>query len=213
MTYERGLAICGAAVLLWSAISPADRFTWYLEVFPGVVLAGTFWCLARRGYPFTRLVNTLVFVHCVILFVGGHYTYADVPLFDWLQARFDLSRNYYDRIGHLAQGFIPAMIAREVLLRSTPLARGKMLALIVASICLAFSALYEIFEAAVSITVSLTVGGNADAFLGAQGDPWDTQWDMFCALVGASAALLLLSRVHDNQLDRASGVQSGSLRM
>lgn len=134
------------------------------------------------------------------LMVGGHYTYAKVPPGFWVQDAFGLARNHYDRLGHFAQGFVPAMLAREVLLRRSPLERGKWLALLVVCVCLAFSATYELIE----WLAALLGGSAADAFLGTQGDVWDTQWDMFMAGVGAVSALLLLSRVHDRQLARLS---------
>jgi len=184
-------------VSLWSAIEPADRFTWMLEVLPAaiavVVLAGTY-----RRFPLTDLAYLLVTLHAVILLIGGHYTYAEVPLFNWLRDTFGLDRNYYDRLGHLAQGFVPAIIAREILLRTSPLKRGKWLFFIVVSICLAISACYEFVE----WWVAVGTGEAAEAFLGTQGDVWDTQWDMFLALCGAIAAQLALARLHDRSLAR-----------
>lgn len=180
----------------------ADRFTWFMEnvpVFVGVpVLVATYW-----RFPLTPLVYRLMFLHALILMVGGHYTYAEVPAGNWVRDAFHLARNDYDRLGHFAQGFVPAMIAREVLLRTTPLRRGKMLVLLVTSVCLAISASYELVE----WWTALATGDSATAFLGTQGDPWDTQSDMFMALVGSIAAQLLLTRVHDRQLDRLAGVK------
>jgi len=191
-------------VFLWSAIAPADRFTWVLEVLPAVVavvvLAATY-----RRFPLTDLAYLLIALHAVILLVGGHYTYAEVPLFNWLRDTFSLERNYYDRIGHLAQGFVPAIIAREILLRTSPLTRGKWLFFIVASICLAISACYEFVE----WWVAVGTGEAAEAFLGTQGDVWDTQWDMFLALCGAIAAQLVLARLHDRHLVRLLNRHSG----
>ena len=182
-------------VLVWSGIQPFDRLTWYLEVLPAVVglivLVTTY-----KKFPLTPLVYWLILVHAVILMIGGHYTYAKVPLFNWLRDTFDLARNHYDRLGHLAQGFIPAMIAREILLRKSPLVRGKWLFFIVTSICLAISAFYEFIE----WWVALAVGIDAESFLGLQGDIWDTQSDMFLAMIGAIAALIILRRIHDRQL-------------
>jgi len=182
-------------VFIWSAIHPADRFTWVLEVLPVgvavVLLAATY-----RRFPLTDLAYLLITLHAVILLVGGHYTYAEVPLFNWLRDNFALERNYYDRIGHLAQGFVPAIIAREILLRTSPLQRGRWLFFLVASICLAISACYEFVE----WWVAVGTGEAAEAFLGTQGDVWDTQWDMFLALCGAVTAQLLLARLHDRQL-------------
>jgi putative membrane protein len=184
-----------------SAIHPHDRLTWVLEAFPFFiavpVLIGTW-----RRFPLTPLLYRLILMHAVILFVGGHYTYAEVPLGDWLKELFNLSRNPYDRIGHFAQGFVPALLARELLLRRTPLVRGKWLFFIVVSICLAISACYEFIE----WWSALLLGQGADAFLGSQGDPWDTQWDMFTALIGAVTAQLTMARFHDRQLGRLEEV-------
>lgn len=188
-----------AAVLAWSAIAPADRATWWAEVAP--VLIGVPIMLATfRRHPLTPLLYTLIAIHCVILVVGGQYTYAKVPLGFWMQEWFDFTRNHYDRIGHFAQGFVPAILAREVLLRSTPLRRGGWLFFIVVSICLAFSALYELIE----WTAAVSAGEGADAFLGTQGDEWDAQKDMLLALIGAIVALLTLARWHDRQLARVA---------
>jgi putative membrane protein len=184
-------------VFVWSAIRPHDYFTWILEVFPAIigacVLAATY-----RNFKFTTVVYVLIAAHAIILMIGGHYTYAEVPLFNWIRDEFALNRNHYDRVGHFAQGFVPALIAREVLLRKSPLRRGRWLFFIVVSICLAFSALYELFE----WLVSEATGSAGDAFLGTQGDVFDTQKDMAMALVGAITSLLLLSRLHDRQLSR-----------
>lgn len=186
-----------AAFLLWSAINPFDGLTWLLEVLPAliglVILVTTY-----KRFPLTPLVYWLILVHAVILMIGGHYTYARVPLFNWLRDTFDLARNHYDRLGHLAQGFVPAMIAREILLRRSPLQRGKWLFFIVTCICLAISAVYEFIE----WWVALAIGIDAEEFLGLQGDIWDTQSDMFLALIGAIAALLILARIHDRQLEK-----------
>src|SRR6185369_5085085 len=183
------------AVFIWSAIRPHDYFTWILEVFPaiiGVIVLAA----AYRNFKFTTLVYVLIGAHAIILMIGGHYTYAEVPLFNWIRDEFALNRNHYDRVGHFAQGFVPALIAREALLRKSPLRRGRWLFFIVVSICLAFSALYELFEWG----VSEATGSAGDAFLGTQGDVFDTQKDMAMALVGAITSLLLLSRLHDRQL-------------
>ena len=187
------------AVAIWSAVNPKDMFTWVLEVFLAFFGLGLLIATYNR-FRLTDLVYGLLLIHAVILFVGGHYTYAEMPLFNWLRETFHLKRNYYDRLGHFAQGFIPALVAREVLLRTTPLQRGKMLFFIIACICLAISAAYELIE---WITAILT-GEAADAFLGTQGDVWDTQWDMFIALCGAITAQLTLARVHDRQLKKFS---------
>lgn len=188
-----------AAVFVWSAMGPRELHTWFLEVFPAAAAAPVLVWMYRR-YRFSTLVYTLIAIHAAILMVGGHYTYAEVPLFNWLCDAWGLDRNYYDRVGHFAQGFIPAMIAREVLLRKTALPRGKMLAFLVVCICMAISAWYEILEFA----IAKIIGDSAENFLGTQGDPWDTQWDMTFALAGSAAALALLSRWHDRQLNDAS---------
>ncbi len=184
-----------AAALAWSAIQPLDRLTWLLEVLPALiafaVLAAT-----HAAFPLTPLAYWLILAHAVILMIGGHYTYAQVPLFNWLRDALDLSRNHYDRLGHLAQGFVPAVVAREILLRRSPLMRGRWLFFIVVCICLAISAVYEFIE----WWVALAIGLDAEAFLGLQGDVWDTQTDMFLAMIGAIAALLSLGRRHDRQL-------------
>jgi len=184
-----------SAVLVWSGIHPRDTFTWFLEVLPALLGVGILVATYPR-FRFSLLVYVLVSLHAVILMVGGHYTYAEMPAFNWLRDTFGLSRNHYDRVGHFAQGFVPAIIAREFLLRRSPLRRGKLLFFIVVSICLAASAAYEFIE----WWVSLAVGSAADAFLGTQGDVWDTQWDMFMALVGAIIAMLSLSGIHDRFL-------------
>jgi putative membrane protein len=182
-----------------SRIGAAEPGTWVLEVFP-ILLAIPLLVATAKRFPLTPLAYRLLFVHALILMVGGHYTYAKVPLGFWVQDALHLGRNHYDRLGHFAQGFVPAIIAREVLLRRSPLQRGKWLFFLVTCVCLAISASYELIE----WLAALLGGSSADAFLGTQGDPWDTQWDMFMALVGALTSLLLLSRVHDRQLERLS---------
>jgi putative membrane protein len=184
-------------VLLWSGIAPHDRVTWWLEVAPVLLGAPLLLGTARR-FPLTPLVYGLLLAHAVILMIGGHYTYARVPLGFWAQDVFELARNHYDRLGHFAQGFVPAILAREILLRQTPLRPGGWLFLLVVCVCLAISAVYEMLE----WWTALLGGVAAAAFLGTQGDVWDTQWDMFLAGVGATSALLLLSRLHDRQLAR-----------
>ncbi len=187
-----GLLAIFMAVLIWSAIAPFDYFIWLLEVFPA--LLGLLLLIATyHRFRFTTFTYTAILIHCIILMIGGHYTYAEMPLFDWLQQQFDLARNYYDRVGHIAQGFFPAIVAREILLRRSPLAPGKWLFFIVTSICLAISACYELIE----WWVAIASGTAADAFLATQGDIWDTQWDMFLALLGAIAAQLLFGRLHN----------------
>jgi putative membrane protein len=183
------------AVLVWSGVAPHDRFTWVLEVAP--VLIGLPILLATaRQFPLTPLLYTLLAAHACILMVGGKYTYAEVPLGFWVGEAFGLARNHYDRLGHFAQGFVPAILAREILVRKSPLRGSWWLPWVVVAICLAFSAVYELVE----WWTAVATGDSATAFLGTQGDVWDTQWDMFLALVGAVTALLTLSRVHDRQL-------------
>lgn len=184
-----------AMVFAWSAWQPRDRFTWWLEVLP-VLIALPLLLVTYPRFAFSRLAYGLMLLHAAILLIGGHYTYAEMPLFNWLRDSFDLARNYYDRLGHVAQGFIPAIVAREILLRRSPVRPGKWLFFIVSSVCLAISALYEMLE----WWVALASGSEAVAFLATQGDVWDTQWDMLLALLGAVAALLLLGRWHDRSL-------------
>ncbi|HEY4646049.1 MAG TPA: DUF2238 domain-containing protein [Steroidobacteraceae bacterium] len=190
------LAIVAGALIV-SAIGPTDRLTWWLEVAP-VLIAVPVLILTVRRFPLTNLLYVLIAIHALILILGGHYTYAQVPLGFWMQDLLDLTRNPYDRLGHFAQGFVPAMIAREILLRTSPLRRGGWLFFIVCCIALAVSVGYEFIE----WWTALIGGGSAEAFLGMQGDVWDTQWDMFLALCGAITAQLTLSRVHDRALAR-----------
>jgi putative membrane protein len=189
------LLVAGIICLIVSRIGALEPGTWMLEVFPIFIAVPILVATARR-FPLTPLAYRLIFVHALILMVGGHYTYAKVPLGFWMEHALHLTRNNYDRIGHFAQGFVPAIIAREILLRRTPLPRGKWIFFIVTCICLAISACYEFIEWA----TALIGGSSADAFLGTQGDVWDTQWDMFTALIGAIVAQLLLARMHDRQL-------------
>jgi putative membrane protein len=205
--YPLTLLIVGAILLGISAIDPYEMGTWWMEVFP-IFLAVPVLIATRRRFPLTPLVYTLIFVHACILMLGGHYTYARVPLGYWLQGVFDFARNPYDRIGHLAQGFVPAIVAREILLRRSPLGRGGWLFFIVCCICLAISACYEFVE----WWAALIGGAAATDFLGTQGDVWDTQWDMLMALVGSIAAQILLSRLHDRQLDRLGRAGPGGAR-
>src|SRR5512143_145349 len=184
------------AILIWGGYAPeADRFTWFLETTP-VFIALPLLFITYRRFPFTRLAYALMWLFALVLIIGGHYTYAEMPLFNWLRDTFDLSRNYYDRVGHLMQGITPAIIAREILLRKTPLTRDGWLFFIVCAITLAISACYEFIE----WWVALISGDAATAFLATQGDVWDTQWDMFLALIGSIISQLLFSRVHDRQL-------------
>lgn len=186
-----------AAVFVWSAYRPADYPTWLLESLP-VLLAVPILALTRRRFPLTSLAYVLIGIHACVLLVGGHYTYAEVPLFNWIRDHFHLARNPYDRVGHFMQGAVPAVLAREVLLRTSPLKKGGWLFFLVTCVCMAISACYELVE----WLAAVLLGQGADAFLGTQGDPWDTQWDMFMCLVGALTSLLLLSRWHDRQLGR-----------
>lgn len=183
--------------LIASGIAPNDRLTWLMEVLP-VVIAAPLLIATHRRFPLTPLVHRLIFLHGLILILGGHYSYAQVPLGFWFQDLLDLSRNHYDRLGHFAQGFAPAILTREILLRATPLRPGAMLVFLVTSVCLAFSAFYELIE----WWAALAIGADADAFLATQGDVWDTQWDMAIALIGALSALALLTRLHDSELAR-----------
>lgn len=193
--YHLVLAAVVSAVFLWSLIHPHDYFTWILEVFPAIIGTIVLAVIYPR-FRFTNLVYTLIAAHMIILMIGGHYTYAEVPLFNWIRDTFGFSRNHYDRLGHFAQGFVPAMIAREVFLRRSPLRRGKWLIFVVLSVCLSISAMYELVE----WTTAVLSGSAADAFLGTQGDVWDTQKDMTFALVGAIVALLTMTRWQDREL-------------
>jgi putative membrane protein len=187
------------AVLVWSGINPKDYPTWALEVSPAVLGLVILWA-TQRSFPLTALVYAFILAHCVVLMVGGHYTYAEVPLFDAVKPLFGFERNHYDRLGHLMQGFVPALIAREVLIRRRVLNRRSWLFFLVLCICLALSATYELIEWAVAIWSEQ----GAAAFLGTQGDPWDTQADIaFCGL-GAILAQLTLRRFHDRQLRKFS---------
>lgn len=195
---ERGLAAMAAALvalLAWSGIAPYDRLTWVMEVMP-VMLALPLMIATCRRLPLTTLLYVLIFAHACVLMLGGAYSYARVPLGFAIAEWLGLERNPYDRIGHLFQGFVPVMVAREILLRGDYVRGRRMLAFVCIAIVLAVSASYELIEWA----AALILGQGADQFLGTQGDVWDTQWDMFCALLGACAALLLLTRLHDRQL-------------
>ncbi|MCA8912759.1 MAG: DUF2238 domain-containing protein [Planctomycetes bacterium] len=185
--------------LLVSGIAPKDRATWVMETLP-VMLVVPLLLLTFKRFPLTPLLYRLIFLHACILMLGGHYTYAEVPPGFWVRDLLGLERNHYDRLGHLAQGFVPAIAAREVLLRKSPLKPGGWLFVICISIPLAFSAFYEMLE----WWAAVAMGQGADAFLGTQGDPWDTQWDMFLCMVGAITALLLLSRLHTRQVQAQS---------
>jgi len=183
--------------LVVSGIHPYERATWWMEVAP-VLIAAPILVATHRRFPMTDLLYFLIAVHALVLILGGAYTYARVPLGFWLQDWFGFERNPYDRIGHLMQGFVPALVAREILLRGGYVTGRRMAAFVSICIALAISAFYELIE----WWAALALGQGADAFLGTQGDPWDTQSDMFCALVGASAAIVLLSRLQDRQMAR-----------
>jgi putative membrane protein len=189
------LLFVGLGVLIWSGITPYDRLTWLLETFPAMIGAVVLVATYRR-FRFSNLVYALILIHAIILMLGGHWTYAEMPLFNWIRDMFHLARNYYDRVGHLAQGFVPAIIARELLLRTSSLQRGKWLSTIVICICLSISVGYEFIE----WWSSLLLHQSADAFLGTQGDVWDTQWDMFMCWVGAILALLTMRGLHDRSM-------------
>lgn len=195
--YHITLLISILLFLAWSVIKPHDLLTWFLEVLPVLIGIVALFVLYPQ-FKFSNLVYGLIWGHAIILIVGGHYTYAEMPLFNWLRDTFDLERNYYDRLGHFVQGFVPAIIAREVLLRKTPLVRGRWLNFIILCVCLAISALYELFEFA----AAKLMGATADSFLGSQGDIWDSQWDMTYALIGAVLALLVLSKKHDRSMEK-----------
>jgi putative membrane protein len=187
------------AVSAWSLVEPRDRFTWVLEAAPAYIAAAAI-AVAYGRWRLTPLALTLVTLHALILLVGAKYTYAEVPPFNWLRDEYGLARNYYDRVGHFAQGFVPAIVAREVLLRNRVVPRGAWLFVFVTSVCLAVSAAYELVEWA----AAMISGEAAEAFLGTQGDHWDTQWDMFVALCGALVAQAALARWHDAQLARVN---------
>ena len=182
-------------VLAWSGINPKDYVTWCLEVAPAVIGGLILW-FTRERFPLTPLVYSLILIHCVILMVGGHYTYAEVPAGEWVREMFDGTRNNYDKVGHFAQGFIPAIIARELVIRLNVFNSARWRDFFVVSFCLGFSAFYELIE----WWVALLSDEAADAFLGTQGYVWDTQSDMGWALLGAVVALVLLGRLHDRQL-------------
>ena len=186
--------------LLWSGVEPKDTVTWMLEVAPAVAAAAIL-LATRKRFPLTRLAYVLILVHCVILMVGGHYTYAEVPAGDWFRELFDPPRNNYDKLGHLAQGFVPALVAREVTIRLDVFSSAAWRNFFIVSFCLAVSAFYELIE----WWVALLSDEAADAFLGTQGYVWDTQSDMFLALLGAVLALVLLGRLHDSQLAALEG--------
>lgn len=185
------------SVLIWSAIEPVDYFTWFLEVVPALIGLAIL-VFTYKKFKLTSLAYCLILVHCIILMIGGHYTYAMVPLFDWLKEYFGLERNNYDKVGHFAQGFVPAIVAREIFIRKNAINKPIWLRFFVVCFCLAFSAFYELIE----WWVALATGESAEAFLGTQGDVWDTQSDMALALLGSLGALIFLGTVHDKQLKK-----------
>jgi putative membrane protein len=189
------LLAAGLVALAASGIRPHDSFTWVLEVAP-IFIGLPFLLASYPTFPLTPLLYRLLLAHALILMLGGHYTYAEVPLGFWVRDALGLARNHYDRLGHFAQGFVPAILAREILRRKARLPSGGWLFFLVTCVCLAFSAFYEMIE----WWTAAATGDDATAFLGTQGDPWDTQWDMFLALLGALAAQLTLTRVHERQL-------------
>ncbi len=186
-------------VLIWSGIDPKDQFTWFLEVLPAIIGAAIL-LMTRKNFPLTALLYIFILMHCIVLMVGGHYTYAEVPLFDYLKDLFDSERNNYDKVGHFFQGFVPALIARELLIRKNVVNGVAWLNLFIVSIALAFSAFYELIE----WWVALLSGQGAEAFLGTQGYVWDTQSDMLYALIGAVVCILSLAKWHDKQLSKVS---------
>ncbi|MFK8028120.1 MAG: DUF2238 domain-containing protein [Gammaproteobacteria bacterium] len=182
-------------VLIWSGIQPKDQFTWFLEVLPAIIGAILLW-ITYNSFRLTPMLYFFILLHCIVLMVGGHYTYAEVPLFDWLKDAFEMERNNYDKLGHFMQGFVPALLTREILIRKNVVNGEWWRNLFIVSVCLAFSAFYELIE----WWVALATGGDAEAFLGTQGYVWDTQSDMMLALIGAIVCLLLLSKRHNYQI-------------
>lgn len=190
------------SVLIWSGIDPKDLFTWFLEVAPALIAAAVL-VATYQSFRLTPLLYTLILVHCVILMVGGHYTYAEVPLFDYLKELMHSDRNSYDKLGHFAQGFIPAMVAREIIIRKEIIKGAAWQFFFIISLCLGLSAFYELIE----WWVALASGQDAEAFLGTQGYIWDTQSDMAMALIGSVIALMTLRKVHDKQLSELTPSQ------
>lgn len=195
--FQQLLLLIVAGVFIWSAIHPKDFFTWLLEVAPVLVGLPLVWAY-RKSFPLSGFALALLTVHAVILMVGGHYTYADVPWFNCLRDGFQLDRNYYDRVGHFAQGFVPAIVAREILIRKQVLQSHSWLFFLIICICLSISAFYELIE----WWVAVGSGTQAEAFLGTQGDVWDAQWDMCLALIGALIAQLSFANLHDKSMAR-----------
>ena len=197
MPYHLTLLITFLLVLIWSAIAPHDYFTWFLEVFPaliGLILI----LITYKKFPLTDFLYTLILIHAIVLCVGGHYTYTEVPLFDWIRDVLGQARNNYDKVGHLAQGFIPVFLAREILLRKWVVMKKGWVWVLSIGLCMAFSSLYEMFE----WWISIWTGSAGDSFLGTQGYIWDTQSDMFYAMIGAIVGIIFFSRLHDRALKR-----------
>lgn len=197
--FHKVLLISICVILIFSAIGCHDIFTWFLEVLPAVIV-GAVLIVTYKRFKFTNFAYALIWVHTLILIIGGHYTYAEMPLFNWVRDAFDLSRNYYDRLGHFAQGFVPAIVIRELFIRKNIIKNIAWTNFIVIAICLAISASYEIIE----FIVAVITGEEADSFLGTQGDVWDTQWDMIFALIGSSFSMLAFSRYQDKILNEKS---------
>lgn len=186
------------AILIWSVIKPHDLFTWFLEMAPAGI--GYILCLLTyRRFPFSLLAYTLMWMHSIVLLIGAHWTYAEVPLFNWIRDTYQTGRNSYDGVGHFAQGFFPAIYAREILTRKSPLKSSKWLPFLIICVCLAFSAFYELIE----WWVSIGTGSKGDSFLGTQGDIFDTQKDMCLCLIGSIVSLLILSKAHDRSMEKA----------
>ena len=184
-------------VLIWSGINPYDQTLWFLETIP--VLGGVLALfLTYKRFKFTNLTYIFILIHCCILFIGAHYSYAREPFFEWIKAAFELNRNNYDKVGHFAQGFIPALITRELLIRLKVIAKKSWIPFITICICLSISAVYELFEWLIAVLIKQS----ADDFLGMQGYEWDTQSDMLCALIGASCAIILLSKIQNKQISK-----------
>lgn len=190
--FAKAVLAVAAAILCGSLYFSRDRFTWILEVFP-ILIGMPILIITYKRFQFTNWTYAFLLLHSLILATGGVYTYAEVPLGYWMQDLFGLARNHYDRIGHFAQGFIPALLTRELIIRTSPLKSGRWLTFSVLSICVTISAFYELIEAATAISM----GATADSFLGSQGDIWDAQWDMFFATIGAATYLALFTRLHD----------------
>jgi putative membrane protein len=200
--FPMGLLITGLGYLIWSGMFPVGRFNWLMETFPAII-GGTILVITYRRFPLSNLTYFLIWFFSLILMTGGHYTYADVPIGNWFRDIFHLSRNHFDRFGHFFQGVIPAMTVRELILRTSPMKRGKWLFFICVSIALAISASYELFEWRYAVTFG---GKQADDFLGSQGDIWDAQQDMFQALCGAIVSCITLSGLQSRQIERIEAV-------